>query len=308
MGSLEEYFLKSEDNRPRSVSYMDLWPWLHHFLEHLNSHYHFQLAWTISPSPVIFLDVDIHTTSKVSAPQSIPNLPNNSNIYTPPAINPHPSNATYNFSKLSVVEASTAILMTYLFHLHPTSAFASHGYLLLQHQISHTPPSFQLRTKSIPSSALITAYHPGLQILKNILRESHHIFLSDPSTCHLLTYLPTITFHHPSSTRQNQLWSRTPDFPHQPIPVPILSRNSIGKPVPYIPTACPSLLQSPHLFHLHPWYLLFKQAHISSLALRMMPSMWERFEIVSPLQWLHEKSQQFASSGCNLQEISPFPF
>jgi hypothetical protein len=63
-----------------------------------------------------------------------------------------------------------------------TSAFASRGYPLplLQCQIHCTPPSTLPKTKLI--CPLITTYHPSLHSLKCILKESHHILLSDLST------------------------------------------------------------------------------------------------------------------------------
>ena len=79
-----------------------------------------------------------------------------------------------------------------------------HGYLLpllqchifhtlLQCQIFYTPPSIQLSTNCNLSATLITTYYPGFHILKCTLRESHHILLSNLSTCKFLSHLSTVT-------------------------------------------------------------------------------------------------------------------
>ena len=80
-------------------------------------------------------------------------------------------------------------------HIYLTSAFATCGYPLsfLQYQIFHMPPPIQLNINSLsPSPPLITTYHPGLQVLKHTLKESHYILLSNPSTLRLLTCPPQL--------------------------------------------------------------------------------------------------------------------
>ena len=66
-------------------------------------------------------------------------------------------------------------------------------YYIFEYQIFYTPPA-QSRTNCIPS--LIITYHPDLHILKQILRESHHILLSMSKSAicsHILHHLGKLT-------------------------------------------------------------------------------------------------------------------
>ena len=107
-------------------------------------------------------------------------------------------------------------LSSFTFNL--TSAFASRGYPLpfLQCQNHCTPPPTLPKNK--PVCPLITTYHPGLHSLRCILKESHHILLSDPSTCNLLPCPHSVTFRHPPNL--SQLLVRTNFVPHPPQPTP----------------------------------------------------------------------------------------
>ena len=82
-----------------------------------------------------------------------------------------------------------------------SSAFVSHGYPLplLQHHIHCTLPPNPSRTN--PICPLITTCHPGLHSFRRILKESHYILLSDPSTHNLLPCPShSVNFCHPPST------------------------------------------------------------------------------------------------------------
>ena len=156
-------------------------------------------------------------TISFSATQSAINPPSISNTSTSSAATYHQSNAPYHFSKLSMIDIILASQATCEFSpLTSPLLFAFHGYCLplLQCQIFFIIPLSPVRTTYIPFSPLIPICNFGLYILKYILAENHHIFLSNPSTYNVLPYISSITFYHHSNFQELlvkiYLYSRTP--------------------------------------------------------------------------------------------------
>ena len=72
--------------------------------------------------------------------------------------------------------------------------------------------SAPIQPRTIPICPLITTYHPGLHSFRLILKESHHILLSDPFASNLSSapFLPISFCYPPSTHRQNQPQSPAP--------------------------------------------------------------------------------------------------